>query len=128
MLHLTIANYAIVRAEFAIAGCVPAGHMAPAFQASSPNIFTGRFHLKPAFFYLSEASVKPKPPIWSFLVKFTTRNSTWRAYRSKRRSYGGTLSHHHSRSEAHTSELKSLMSKSYAVFCLQKKKNKETHK
>src|SRR3546814_6904206 len=56
----------------------------------------GRFHLKPAFFYLSEASVKPKPPIWSFLVKFTTRSSAWRVYRSERRSCGGRLSDHHS--------------------------------
>src|SRR3546814_6729652 len=33
-----------------------------------------------------------------------------------------------SRSEEHTSELQSLMRISYAVFCLKKKKNKETHK
>src|SRR3546814_6001325 len=32
------------------------------------------------------------------------------------------------RSEEHTSELKSLMRISYAVFCLKKKKNKEHHK
>src|SRR3546814_5667839 len=31
------------------------------------------------------------------------------------------------RSEEHTSELQSLMRISYAVFCLQKKKNHETH-
>src|SRR3546814_6289786 len=32
------------------------------------------------------------------------------------------------RSEEHTSELQSLMSISYAVFCLQKKKKQTTHK
>src|SRR3546814_9234440 len=32
-----------------------------------------------------------------------------------------------SRSEEHTSELQSLMRISYAVFCLKKKKNKETN-
>src|SRR3546814_4754549 len=32
------------------------------------------------------------------------------------------------RSEEHTSELQSLMSISYAVFCLKKKKNIKTHK
>src|SRR3546814_6297915 len=32
------------------------------------------------------------------------------------------------RSEEHTSELQSLMRTSYAVFCLQKKKNNHTHK
>src|SRR3546814_5242694 len=32
------------------------------------------------------------------------------------------------RSEEHTSELQSLMRISYAVFCLKKKKNKNTHK
>src|SRR3546814_6731440 len=32
------------------------------------------------------------------------------------------------RSEEHTSELQSLMRTSYAVFCLQKKKNKQTEK
>src|SRR3546814_10438094 len=32
------------------------------------------------------------------------------------------------RSEEHTSELQSLMRISYAVFCLKKKKNKQTHK
>src|SRR3546814_6545012 len=88
---------------------MPAGHWAPAFQASSPNIFTGRFHLKPAFFYPSEASVTPKPPIWSFLVKFTTRHSTWRAYRSERRSYGGPLSHHHSCCKTPDCHLKCLL-------------------
>src|SRR3546814_5732158 len=31
------------------------------------------------------------------------------------------------RSEEHTSELQSLMRISYAVFCLKKKKNKQTH-
>src|SRR3546814_10119370 len=31
------------------------------------------------------------------------------------------------RSEEHTSELRSLMPTSYAVFCLQKKKNRRTH-
>src|SRR3546814_4163480 len=31
------------------------------------------------------------------------------------------------RSEEHTSELQSLMRKSYAVFCLKKKKNKESN-
>src|SRR3546814_10066832 len=31
------------------------------------------------------------------------------------------------RSEEHTSELQSLMRISYAVFCLKKKKNRETH-
>src|SRR3546814_6013481 len=31
------------------------------------------------------------------------------------------------RSEEHTSELQSLMRISYAVFCLKKKNNKETH-
>src|SRR3546814_1732153 len=35
---------------------------------------------------------------------------------------------HRLRSEEHTSELQSLMRISYAVFCLKKKKNKETHK
>src|SRR3546814_6652905 len=33
-----------------------------------------------------------------------------------------------SRSEEHTSELQSLMRISYAVFCLKKKKNRNTHK
>src|SRR3546814_6194819 len=32
------------------------------------------------------------------------------------------------RSEEHTSELQSLMRTSYAVFCLKKKKNDQTHK
>src|SRR3546814_6459960 len=32
------------------------------------------------------------------------------------------------RSEEHTSELQSLMRISYAVFCLKKKKHKQTHK
>src|SRR3546814_4158937 len=32
------------------------------------------------------------------------------------------------RSEEHTSELQSLMRISYAVFCLKKKKNNQTHK
>src|SRR3546814_9279692 len=32
------------------------------------------------------------------------------------------------RSEEHTSELQSLMRSSYAVFCLKKKKNTNTHK
>src|SRR3546814_6281550 len=35
---------------------------------------------------------------------------------------------HGNRSEEQTSELQSLMSTSYAVFCLTKKKNKKTHK
>src|SRR3546814_7962108 len=34
--------------------------------------------------------------------------------------------HRHGRSEEHTSELQSLMRISYAVFCLKKKKNKDT--
>src|SRR3546814_10068208 len=33
---------------------------------------------------------------------------------------------HHGRSEEHTSELQSLMRITYAVFCLKKKKNKNT--
>src|SRR3546814_9181958 len=33
----------------------------------------------------------------------------------------------HQRSEAHTSELQSLMRNSYAVFCLNKKKQTQTH-
>src|SRR3546814_5943458 len=37
---------------------------------------------------------------------------------------GGDLSHIRSRPEEHTSELKSLMRISYAVFCLHKKKKK----
>src|SRR3546814_4678117 len=34
---------------------------------------------------------------------------------------------HQARSEEHTSELQSLMRISYAVFCLKKKKNTDTH-
>src|SRR3546814_4142401 len=34
----------------------------------------------------------------------------------------------HDRSEEHTSELQSLMRISYAVFCLKKKSNQDTHK
>src|SRR3546814_1481559 len=37
-----------------------------------------------------------------------------------------TMATNGSRSEAHTSELQSIMRRSYAVFCL-KKKNKESH-
>src|SRR3546814_8751676 len=37
------------------------------------------------------------------------------------------LAHFGRRSEEHTSELQSLMRISYAVFCLQKKKNNNTH-
>src|SRR3546814_4050129 len=37
--------------------------------------------------------------------------------------FGKTLAHNLPRSEEHTSELKSLMSISYAVFCLQKNKS-----
>src|SRR3546814_2222741 len=33
---------------------------------------------------------------------------------------------HHARSEEHTSELQSLMRTSYAVFCMTKKKNKNS--
>src|SRR3546814_5245016 len=39
---------------------------------------------------------------------------------------GGRQREHADRSEEHTSELQSLMRISYAVFCLKKKKNKNT--
>src|SRR3546814_4473877 len=40
--------------------------------------------------------------------------------------HGAISEHEHHRSEEHTSELQSLMRISYAVFCLKKKKKKET--
>src|SRR3546814_6711594 len=40
------------------------------------------------------------------------------------KSYGKQANDRHNRSEAHTSELQSLMRNSYAVFCLKKKKSK----
>src|SRR3546814_7866256 len=52
------------------------------------------------------------------------------AFRSRQRRRGRSLPEAHPvrcrRSEEHTSELQSLMSNSYAVFCLTKKKNNTT--
>src|SRR3546814_5846685 len=48
---------------------------------------------------------------------------TWNGYHCDQ-----TRSPHVRRSEEHTSELQSLMRISYAVFCLKKKKHKQSHK
>src|SRR3546814_2228150 len=47
--------------------------------------------------------------------------------RGERRVFGGKAQQHQSRSEEHTPELQSPMSTPYAVFCLHKKKQKNTH-
>src|SRR3546814_4769538 len=90
------------------------------------------------------SSIKPKqgtsevvPPAPTKRSAETLRQLTecrWRARPSKsaglRRQSGGKTDHStrllRSRSEEHTSELQSLMSISYAVFCLKKKKQKKT--
>src|SRR3546814_6292894 len=47
--------------------------------------------------------------------------------RRRHAGYGPAVLLHGGRSEEHTSELQSLMRNSYAVFCLKKKKKKQSH-
>src|SRR3546814_2857080 len=66
------------------------------------------------------------------ILGFTTR--TWKGGQSRedwlaagRPAHPGRLNDLRHRSEGHTSELQSLMRISYAVFCLKKKKKKQTN-
>src|SRR3546814_9307900 len=71
-----------------------------------------------------------KSAYWTWLIRLTGRDAVLRALKPQgvQCSKLHYPNHHYtgfgvSRSEEHTSELQSLMRISYAVFCLQKKKN-----
>src|SRR3546814_4976045 len=63
---------------------------------------------------------------WAALVQ-PTACSAWKSRRSTAEGCKTSAPTRAARSEEHTSELQSLMRISYAVFCLKKKTNKNTH-